>query len=145
MRTGAIAATILLLSLTGCSSSSGAGTPVDPAEPDRECLDVPADVQQTIAEGANETTITPVDAAAVTSLEEDGIYVVAMSFTAPGVEDPEVGVWMTHGLDLVSAGPIYAVDGFAHEFTVWPHTVNDHELSVNEDGVDEAKACLEAR
>ena len=126
---------VLVLVLAGCS----AGKPAAPAD----CLDVPADVQQTIAEGANETTITPVAASAVKSPTEDGLYLVAMSFTLPDTEDPQTGVWATHGLDAASAGPIYAVDGFAHEFTVWPNTVNGHDLSVTEPGADEAKACLE--
>jgi hypothetical protein len=37
---------------------------------------------------------------------------------------------------------VLAVDGFAHQFTVWPHTVNGQTLSVANDGVDEAKACV---
>ena len=131
------AAIVLLLTLAGCSSSKGDG---------RECYDVSAELMAAIADGANDIPITPVDAAAVKSEHFDDAYIVAMSFTAPGGGE-EVGVWAVATLEP-PYGPILAVDGFAHEFTVWPHEINGDEingdeLDATEDGVTEAKACLE--
>lgn len=94
-----------------------------------------------IAEGANATTITPVAAAAVDSKSFNDAYIVAMSFNVAG-GDTQTGVWAVASLTPPGA-PILAVDGFAHQFTDWPNEVNGEELNVNEDGVTEAKACLD--
>ena len=130
----AAAAVLLLLALTGCSGARGGD--------DRECYDVTPELMAAIAEGANEIPITPIDAAAVKSENFDDAYIVAMSFTVAGVDDPQVGVWAVATLEPPYA-PFLAVDGFAHEFTVWPNEINGDELTVTEDGVTEAKACLE--
>ena len=60
-----------------------------------------------IADGANGTPITPVDAAAVKSNEFHDAYIVAMSFTIPGEVDPSVGVWALGSLET-PYGPILA-------------------------------------
>jgi len=119
--------------LSGCSGNSGDG---------RECYEVEEALMATIAEGANQNPITPVDAAAVKSESFEDAYVVAMSFTASGVEESETGTWAVATLESPYA-PILAIDGFAQEFTDWPGEINGEQLDVTEDGVDEAKACLD--
>jgi hypothetical protein len=128
----AAGAVLLLITLTGCSSSKGDG---------RDCYPVDPALMAAIAEGANDVPITPVDAAAVKSETFDNAYIVAMSFNAPGGGE-EVGVWAVATLEPPYA-PILAVDGFAHEFTDYPNEINGNKLNVTEDGVTEAKACLE--
>ncbi|XUK64639.1 Lipoprotein [Plantibacter sp. RU18] len=130
-----LAAAVLLL--TGCSGgNAGDGRP---------CETVPPELLSAIADGANDgPAITPVAAGAVKSAERGDVYIVAMSFTTPGFEDEhEVGVWGIGGSLTPGSGPLVAIDSFAAEFTVWPHQMNGEEFSVAEDGVDEAKACLE--
>lgn len=134
LRSAAAIAAASVLILTGCSGgSSGDG---------RECHDVSDELMASIAEGANAGAITPVDAAAVVSESFTDAYIVAMSFT--DVDEVEsTGVWAVSSLEPPGA-PILAVDGFAQQFTDWPGEINGEELDVTEDGVDEAKACLEA-
>ncbi len=129
-----LAAAALLL--TGCSGgNAGDGRP---------CETVPPELLSAIAEGANDgPAITPVAAGAVKSAERSDVYIVAMSFTVDGLEDAQVGTWGIGGSLTPGSGPLVAIDGFAAEFTVWPHQMNGEEFSVTEDGVDEAKACLE--
>lgn len=137
MRTAAaavIAASIIVLA--GCAGGGDAGD-------GRDCHDVDPEIMAAIAEGANDVAITPVAAAAVESDSFTDAYIVAMSFTAPGVDDSEVGVWAVASLEPPGA-PFLAVDGFAHQFTDWPNEIRGEKLTASEDGVTEAKACLDA-
>ena len=73
--------------------------------------------------------------AAVKSKDFKNAYMVAAEFTGPGVT--EVGVWMTNSLN--ETGPVYRVDGFAHQFSSWgPGPGAD----ITTDGASEAKDCI---
>ena len=59
----------------------------------------------------------------------------------------EIATWASGGgrLNLVDAGPIFAVDGMAKEFSDWGADVpGENKSSLFDDGVDESKACVEA-
>ena len=65
---------------------------------------------------------------------------VAVEFTGPGIDKPQVGVWATNDLN---GGSIMAVDAFAGEFSDWGKgSETDAEMSSWDDGVQEAKDCL---
>jgi hypothetical protein len=52
------------------------------------------------------------------------------------------GVWMTSGVTAADVSPLMSVDGYAHQFTNWPNTINGETLNAEEPGVADAKACL---
>lgn len=124
---------LLAVTLSACSASGGDG---------RTCESPPADLLQQIADGASGSAIAPGAAAAVKSEAFDNAYIVAMRFTAADV-DGEVGAWAVTSLDAPTS--VLSVDGMAHQFTSWPNQINGESLSVTEDGVTEAIACLDAQ
>lgn len=135
-----------LLALAAALAVTGCSTP-EPARPSAtetavDCLDVSADVMQTIASGANATHITPVTAAAVKAPAMQDAYLVAMTFTGPSFEDePETGVWAVPSLSE-AVGPIFAIDAFAQSFTDWPHQYQGRKYSIAEPGARDALNCL---
>ena len=78
---------------------------------------------------------------AVKSNDFAKVYMVAADIQGTGMEgDGEVGVWATNSLD--GDGLIFAVDGFAKEFSDWGHgDTTDAHITQSSDGVDEAKEC----
>ncbi|HWH13285.1 MAG TPA: hypothetical protein VNT51_00955 [Miltoncostaeaceae bacterium] len=61
----------------------------------------------------------------------------------PQGSDPLVGVWVTNDVSSQGPGLVYAVDPFAEQFSDWGDgDQTDAGFSANDDGVDEAKACL---
>ncbi|AMB58230.1 hypothetical protein [Microterricola viridarii] len=128
----AASAVLLAASLAGCSASGGDG---------RECQTVPADLLERIALGSSGDALTPVAGGAVASASFDDAYIVAMEFEVPG-NDNQVGAWAVGSLED-GATTVLAVDGLAQQFTQWPSEINGEKLDVREDGVTEAKACLE--
>lgn len=99
-----------------------------------ECEPVSDETMAAIAEGANETPVEPVAAAALPVPNAES-YVVAMTFSITG-QDDQIGVWETTSLD--GTGGLRGVDGFAHEFTDWPESA----LTVADDVVEDVKGCL---
>lgn len=116
------------LTLTGCGGDGG------DAEASMDCETVSDAAMTAIADGANETPIDPVAAAALPVPDAES-YVIAMTFAIEGQED-QVGVWEATALD--GAGSLRGVDGFAHEFTDWPESA----LTVADDVVEDVKGCL---
>jgi len=125
-----IAATALLLGLAALSACSSGGAGAD-------CIDA-TDTGAAIAEGANDTPITPVDAKAVQS-ETSEVYYVAVTFTIPADDEESTGIWATDDLD---GGTILSVDALAKEFTDWPDAEAAFGITYPNDGTDAAEACV---
>jgi len=143
MRLALAVALAVMLGLSGCGGDSSSAA----ADSSSRCVDVPQDLQAAIAaESKPGVQITPVDAAAVKSDDFKDLYFIAMSFTAPGVDDPETGIWATTVLKADANGPagvMTGVDGFAHQFTTWQDASERGVNYPSDDGIQEAKACLE--
>jgi ABC-type Fe3+-hydroxamate transport system substrate-binding protein len=142
-----LTAVFALALLTGCASSSDEpeatpSTSANVATSDA-CLPVPPNVPTAIAEGGEGTTLTPTGrAAAIDPTGEAALYMVAMEFTVPGVDDPTAGVWAVGSLDD-TPGPIMSADAMAAEFTVWPNEINGNQFNAATTGVSEALDCLD--
>lgn len=139
----AIAATVLLLA--SCSGGADDAGPDDGAA-SSECHAVDDALMAQIAEGANQIPIEPVAAAAAHTddfPEPFGeAYIVAMRFTDDDGND-NVGTWAITGT-LDEPELTMAVDPMAQLYTDWPGEIQGTPLDASQDGVDEAKACLEA-
>jgi hypothetical protein len=71
------------------------------------------------------------------------VYFVAMEFEATGV-GKLVGVWATN--DTKGEGTIYAVDGTAQQYTVWPHgNSTAANITIRDYGAQAAKDALHDR
>ncbi|MCI1831794.1 MAG: hypothetical protein LKI77_02450 [Bifidobacterium sp.] len=137
----AIITALLLAPLSACggSASTGAASTAS-SSATAKCLDVDADAQKTITDGAKSGTLTPVAAKAVKAPARSNAYIVAMKFNDGNGE--MTGVWMTSGLTAADVSPLMSVDGYAHQFTNWPNTINGETLNAEEPGVSDAKSCL---
>ena len=131
-----VASAAVLALAVGALAGCGGGKP-------EGCVEVDDELLANIAEGTTEdgVPITPVAGAAYPSPSTDGLYYVAMEFTAPGVEDGDEGVWLASSLEP-NTGGFVAVDGMAQEFTQWPDTVNGTKFNITADGAQEALDCL---
>lgn len=127
-------ATGLAVLMAGCSGSSGA------EGVGRECLVVPDEIAERIAEGANAAPIEPMAIAAVRSETFEDANIVAMSFTMADGEE-ETGVWAISG-SLDDPGVTLSIDAIAATVTDWPDEMNGEEFSISEDGAAEALDCL---
>ena len=68
------------------------------------------------------------------------VYFVAMEFEASGIGEL-VGVWATD--DTKGEGSIYAVDGTAQQYTVWPHgNSTAANITITDYGAQAAKDAL---
>lgn len=68
------------------------------------------------------------------------VYFVAMEFEATGIGEL-VGVWATS--DTKGEGTIYAVDGTAQQYTVWPHgNSTAADITIRDYGAQAAKDAL---
>jgi hypothetical protein len=78
---------------------------------------------------------------AVKSNDFSKVYMVAADIQGGDMEgNGEVGVWATNSLD--GTGLIFAVDGFAKEFSDWGHgDTTDANITQSSDGAAEAKEC----
>lgn len=129
-----------------------------------EPTDVPEPTDQSIAEEANRCE--PVDDALVDGISEgltvDGggslrnaravrsedyekVWFVAADLQGESLEGSEdIGIWATNSL-TVGEGLIMAVGGYATEFSDWGDGgQTDAQLSINDDGAQEARGCVEA-
>jgi ABC-type Fe3+-hydroxamate transport system substrate-binding protein len=143
-----LAAAFTLALITGCASASdepeaAPSTSANVETSDDACLAVPPNVPTAIAEGEEGTTVTPTGrAAAIDPTGGAALYMVAMEFTVPGVDDPTAGVWAVGSLDD-TPGPIMSANAVAAEFTVWPNEINGNHLTAATPGVSEASDCLD--
>jgi hypothetical protein len=81
----------------------------------------------------------------VRSDDFERVWFVAAEIDGPGMEDAgDVGVWATNTApDVQNAadiGLIFAVDGFAQEFSDWGADAPE-QFSMEDDGAEEARAC----
>jgi len=141
---------------TGCGGSSTTSAPdaVAPATPaptqseqtagSTRAVPVPEDLLEAIASGEESGAgMKPIRGVAVKSEDFSEVYMVAMEFSAAGVEN-QIGVWATNSLTS-GGGIIMAVDGTAQAFTVWPDAdETDAAITDSDDGVAEARSALEA-
>ena len=110
------------------------------------------------AEGSRTESASKAPLAAIASGEESGVgmkavrgvcvhsgdlgdvYFVAMEFEATGIGEL-VGVWATS--DTKGEGTIYAVDGTAQQYTVWPHgNSTAADITIRDYGAQAAKDAL---
>lgn len=105
----------------------------------RDCIDVPAEIMDRIAEGANGVPITPIAAGAVIPEGFSDATIIAMSFDAAGNE--AVGTWLITGT-VDNPGLTMSVDAMAESFTDWPSEYKGTPLRKIVDGKTEAKACI---
>jgi hypothetical protein len=146
-----IAASMLVgLAVIGCSGTETGdnnSTTQQPhattaqTEPSR-CEKVSSAVLNAIAEGLTVSgSGTLRNGYAVKSKDFSKVYMVAADIQGTGMEgNSEIGVWATNSLD--GTGLIFAVDGFAKEFSDWGHgDTTDANIRPSSDGISEAKEC----
>jgi len=154
----AAAAVLAMAALAGCSGDEDAGadevrsvaatTPAAPPTPNESpadesrCVAVAPAVARAIATGLEGGPKRFEATAAVRSRDYERAWMVAGRFRPQG-SDPLVGVWVTNDVSSQGPGLVYAVDPFAEQFSDWGDgDQTDAGFSANDDGVDEAKACL---
>lgn len=141
----------VVLTIAAIGSFSGGdhqtATPSSSPAVDTEsrALSVPAELLDAIASGEESGVgMKPIRGVAVKSEDFSNVYMVAMEFSATGIEK-QVGVWATNSLGAGS-GIIMAVDGTAKAFTVWPDAgQTDAHITNSDDGVAEARAALQGQ
>jgi hypothetical protein len=85
------------------------------------------------------------EAAAVRSSDFEKVWFVAAEIDGPGLEGSgDVGIWATNGdPSRRPSGLIFAVDAIAKEFSDWGDgSTADAQLSISDDGAQEAADCL---
>lgn len=145
----------VLVASAGCGGTStstpDAGAPSAPtpeasdqAAVSARAVPVPDDLLEAIASGEESGAgMKPIRGVAVKSEDFSEVYMVAMEFSATGVEN-QIGVWATNSL-TAGGGLIMAVDGTAKAFTVWPDSdKTDAAITSSDDGVAEARSALGA-
>ena len=82
---------------------------------------------------------------AVKSGDFEKVWMVAAEITGQGIAKGDaIGVWAISG-EQDTPGMILSVDGFATEFSPYPDgSKTDANTNLMDDGVQEAKACVEA-
>jgi hypothetical protein len=117
-------------------------TTAAPTTAPSRCLDVPRALVDGIETGLTVTGGGSLrNARAVKSQDFAKVYMVAADIQGSGMEGPsDIGVWATNRLG--EGGLIFAVDGFAKEFSDWSHgDQTDANITASSDGVQEAKDC----
>lgn len=82
---------------------------------------------------------------AVRSQDFERVWFIAAEIDGPGIEDEgEVGIWATNAdPDGSSLGTVFAVNGFAQEFSTWPAgDSTDAAITEDDHGAEEARDCL---
>ena len=108
------------------------------------CEIVPADVVVAIGEGLQGGgTLQTVRA--VESSDFESVYFISAQIDSPGIAgDGEVGTWARSGSLDEDGGAIYSVDSAAKEFSDWiDGGSTDAELSMDDDGAEESRGCVE--
>lgn len=122
--------------LAGCGGGSSGGS--SPSTSSR-CEVVSKKVVDTILSEPKGGPMTVVKSAAVKSTSFKQVWMVALSFTVPGVSDRHTGVWAVNSIDKPDL--ITAVDGFAQNFTGW-QTASKRGVNGNDDGIKQARECV---
>ena len=141
-----LALSALVTLMLGCGSAATTPSAVTPpATTSSSAVSVSNDLLQAIASGEEAGVgMKPVRGFAVKSRDFSNVYMVAMEFSATGVNN-QVGVWATNSLTS-GGGLIMAVDGYAKQFTVWPDSdTTDAAITISADGVEAAKSALRSQ
>ncbi|MFI8593732.1 hypothetical protein ACIGCK_04790 [Microbacterium sp. NPDC078428] len=135
---------VTALTLASCSTAATepeSGIPVEPT-PDVECGAVSNGMLAALQWGLDDKQdgFTVVDAAAIPSPYDDGTWMVAATFTGPGV-DPTPGVWLSSvdPAEATDTAALLAVDEVAEEFSAY---AQPDGISASMDGHSEAVACV---
>jgi hypothetical protein len=146
-------AALVVLSAGGCGGDDGesvapAGeTTTEDATASDRCRNVPPGLVQGIETGLTLTggggTLS--NAKAVKSNDFKRVYFISADIDGPGLEGPDdIGTWAKSGPLRVGGGLILSVDGVAKEFSDWGDGAKtDAQLSMEEDGAEESKECVE--
>ncbi len=114
-----------------------------PAAAER-CLPVPSSMAQVLADSLTVQGGGSISAtAAVRSEDFDNIYFISAEIDGPGMEGTgDVGVWSSNRLEG-GQGMIFAVNGIANEFSVFPSGPDSSaNITMSDDGAQEAASCL---
>ena len=101
------------------------------------CIDVSPRLRDTIASGARDVPIAPIQAYAIESPSVADAFLVVVQFNAPPENRTNIhaGVWLVDNVN--DGGQIRSVDSIAQGVTDWPHA-----LDAADPGVAEVKKCL---
>jgi hypothetical protein len=85
------------------------------------------------------------NAKAVKSNDFERVYFISADIDGPGLEgSDDIGTWVTNGT-LQDSGLTLSVDNVAIEFSTWPDiSTTDLEVSMQNDGAEESRECVEA-
>jgi hypothetical protein len=109
------------------------------------CLSVPRGLVKAIATGLTVNGGgTLHHARAVRSRDFKRVYFISAEIDGPGMKGRgDIGTWVKSGPLRVGGGLIFAVDGFANEFSDWGDgRKTDAHVSTSDDGAGESKACV---
>jgi hypothetical protein len=110
------------------------------------CENVPPRLVKTIEDGLNVSVAgTLKDARAVKSEDFKQVYFISAEIDGEGMEGAgEIATWAKSGPLRVGGGLIYAVDGFANQFSNSDDGGDtDAQLSMDDDGAEESRSCVE--
>lgn len=159
---GTLGAALLLALGSACGGSDGGDENAEPGIPatttetkpetppttteateSTRCEDVPPRLVKTIEDGLNVSVAgTLKDARAVKSEDFKQVYFISAEID---VEEGagEIATWAKSGPLRVGGGLIYAVNGFANQFSNYDDGGDtDAQLSMDDDGAEESKACV---
>jgi hypothetical protein len=130
----------------GGGGASAGGTATEEATGSDRCENVPPGLVQGIATGltvGGGGTLT--NAKAVKSNDFERVYFISADIDGPGLEGPDdIGTWAKSGPLRVGGGLILSVDAVAKEFSDWGDGGStDAMLSMDDDGAEESKECVE--
>lgn len=123
----------------GCGSGDSAEVTTTPVSLDR-CQPVSAARLREIAVGLDKGPRQLTGGAMVQSGDHPEVHLIAGTFIAENIPDPQVGVWAKVG-PLDGDGPIIAVTRIAQAFSRWPAGTEGDGTGILDDGVAEAVAC----
>jgi hypothetical protein len=135
-------AALLVLLASSCGGDGDGG-----GEASSRCENVPPALVAAMEEGLELTggggSLT--NAKSVKSNDFERVYFISADIDGPGLEGPDdIGTWAKSGPLQVGGGLILSVDNVAEEFSSWPDAgTTDVEMSMEDDGAEESKDCVE--
>ena len=146
--TGVVPSPVASIELTPAPSSTPVATPPSTPAPSASapsadrCLAVSAKKLKNIAIGLTVSaggSLT--NGFAVKSNDYAEVWFIAAVIDGPGMGNGVVGIWASNRLEA-NDGLIFAIDGFADEFTDWGlGSTTDANITQNDDGAQEAAQC----
>ena len=146
--TGVVPSPVASIEPTPAPSSTPVATPQPTPAPSASapaadrCVAVSARKLKTIAIGLTVSgggTLT--NGFAVKSNDYEEVWFIAALIDGPGMGKGAVGIWASNRLEA-NDGLIFAIDGFADEFTDWGlGSATDANIAQSDDGAQEAAQC----